>query len=78
MLGHQADDTVDGTLEPSLPSFAQHLPATVLSASAPPNALEWTRTITGLQADKALNLVHGQHMLPAASKSSVQRGFAVA
>jgi hypothetical protein len=41
-----------------------------------PNALEWTRTTTGREAHKALNLAHARKMLPGASGSSKQRGFA--
>lgn len=40
------------------------------------NALEWTRTTTDHTVHKALNLVHGRHMRPPASRSSVLCGFA--
>jgi hypothetical protein len=40
------------------------------------NAPEWTRTTTGNNLHKALNLVHRRHMRPSASRSSVLCGFA--
>jgi len=39
-------------------------------------ALEWTRTTTGREAHKALNLIRPCHMRPSASRSSVLCGSA--
>jgi hypothetical protein len=40
------------------------------------HALEWTRTTTGREAHKALNLIQGRQMGSPASRSSEMRGFA--